>query len=191
MSIISIRSKMSQDFSKGKIYKITNDFNNEVYVGSTCDTVGRRFNKHKSDYKKETNMNTPLYKLMNEIGFERFRIQIIEEYPTEDKYQLRQREGYWIRQLGTLNIRIEDRTKKEWRDENKEKYKDYHKTHWQQYFEENKDEYNEKRRNDYSNRKSEIRIRMICECGTDVCKRDLAKHLKTQKHTKLLETKNN
>ena len=30
---------MSQDFGKGKIYKITNDYNDEVYVGSTCDTL--------------------------------------------------------------------------------------------------------------------------------------------------------
>ena len=27
---------MSQDFNKGKIYKITNDYNDDIYVGSTC-----------------------------------------------------------------------------------------------------------------------------------------------------------
>jgi hypothetical protein len=30
---------MPQDFSKAKIYKITNDFDDDVYVGSTCDTL--------------------------------------------------------------------------------------------------------------------------------------------------------
>ena len=31
---------------------------------------------------------------MNEIGFERFRIELIENYPSQDKYQLIQREGH-------------------------------------------------------------------------------------------------
>ena len=65
---------MSQDFNKGKIYKITNDFNDEVYVGSTCDTLNRRFINHKQESKVERSKNRPIYKLMNEIGFEIFRI---------------------------------------------------------------------------------------------------------------------
>jgi hypothetical protein len=36
-------------------------------------------------------------------GYERFRIKLIEEYPCEDKYQLLQREAYYIRQIGTMN----------------------------------------------------------------------------------------
>ncbi len=47
---------------------------------------------------------------MNEIGFDRFRIQLIEDYPCSDKYELRQREGYWIRQMGTLNMKVAGRT---------------------------------------------------------------------------------
>ena len=103
---------MSQDFSKAKIYKITNDFNNEVYIGSTCNTLNRRFIKHKSDSKRDENKNRPIYKLMNEIGFERFRIQLIEDYHCEDKYQLRQREGHFIREQGTLNKLVAGREKK-------------------------------------------------------------------------------
>jgi hypothetical protein len=38
----------------------------------------------------------PIYKLMNEIGFERFRIELIEDYPCQDAYQLRQREGHFM-----------------------------------------------------------------------------------------------
>jgi len=44
---------MKVDYSKGKIYKITNDFNDEIYVGSTCDTLVKRFSNHKKDSKKE------------------------------------------------------------------------------------------------------------------------------------------
>ena len=94
---------MSQDFGKGKIYKITNDYNDEVYVGSTCDLLTKRFSNHKHSLNNTKKKNRPLYKLMNEIGFERFRIELIEEYPCQDKYQLRQREGHFIREIGTLN----------------------------------------------------------------------------------------
>ncbi len=40
---------MKVDFSKGKIYKVTNDYNNDIYIGSTCDTLKSRFRKHKSE----------------------------------------------------------------------------------------------------------------------------------------------
>ena len=43
---------------------------------------------------------------MNEIGETRFRIQLICDYPCEDKYQLKQKEGEYIRDLGTLNKQI-------------------------------------------------------------------------------------
>jgi Uri superfamily endonuclease len=94
---------MSRDFSKGKIHKITNDYNDDVYVGSTCDTLGKRFSRHKIDMKQKKKKNYRLYKLMNEIGFKHFRIQIIIDYPCEDVYQLTQKEGEYIRLLGTLN----------------------------------------------------------------------------------------
>jgi hypothetical protein len=37
-------NRMSRNYSKGKIYKITNDYNNEIYVGSTCDEINKRMN---------------------------------------------------------------------------------------------------------------------------------------------------
>ena len=108
---------MSQDFGKGKIYKITNDYNDDIYIGSTCDLLTKRFSKHKNDSKNEKKKNSPIYKLMNEIGYERFRIELIENYPCQDKYQLIQREGHYIRELGTLNKRIEGRSQEEYKKE--------------------------------------------------------------------------
>ena len=109
---------MKVDYSKGKIYKITNDFNNDIYVGSSCDTLIKRFSYHKKDSKKEKNKGHPFYTLMNEIGHTRFRIQLIEDYPCEDKYQLRQKEGEYIRQMGPLNKYIAGRTITEYRQDN-------------------------------------------------------------------------
>ena len=80
---------MIKDFSNGKIYKISNDFNNDIYIGSTCDDLKKRFSYHKYDRHKPNKLHLPLYKLMNEIGFERFRIDLIELYPSKDVYDLR------------------------------------------------------------------------------------------------------
>jgi group I intron endonuclease len=101
---------MSQDLSKDKIYIITNDFNDEVYVGSTCDTLVKRFSAHKSSTNKSEKMQRPLYTLMREIGTERFRMELIEDYPCEDKYQLRQKEGEYIKLMELLKKNYNDIT---------------------------------------------------------------------------------
>ena len=95
---------MSQKLQNAKIYKITNDYNDDIYVGSTCDTLNRRFIRHKVESKWERNKKTLFYQLINEIGFTRFRIELVEDFPCNDKYQLRQHEGYYIRKIGTLNM---------------------------------------------------------------------------------------
>jgi hypothetical protein len=166
---------MSRDFSKGKIYKITNDYNDDVYVGSTCDTLGRRFSRHKADMKREKCKNRKLFMLMNEIGFERFRIQLIIDYPCEDQYQLGQKEGEYIRLIGTLNKRIEGRTKKEYYENNKDKVKEYYENNKdkvqeyrennkyiikevkKEYYETNKDDIKEKQKIYYHNNKDKIK----------------------------------
>ena len=57
---------------------------------------------------------------MINIGTENFYIELIEKYPCECRDELRAREGTWIRQIGTLNARIEFRSKEEWYNDNKE-----------------------------------------------------------------------
>jgi group I intron endonuclease len=126
---------MKVEYLNAKIYKITNDFNSEVYVGSTCDTLVKRFSGHKRTMKEKPGRT--LYKLMNEIGFERFRIELIENYSCEDKYQLRQREGYFIREMGTLNEQIAGRNEKDYYVDTKEKRLEYAKEYRQN--EENKE----------------------------------------------------
>ncbi len=190
---------MSQDFGKGKIYKITNDYNDEVYIGSTCDLLTKRFSYHKCDHIKERCKNIPIYKLMNEIGFERFRIELIEDYQCQDKYQLRQREGHFIRELATLNKRIEGRTKQEYKEYYQEYFKKYQETnkdkiqeHKKEIYEANKDKIleNQKqyRENNKDNNKDKRKEKITCECGSIICKSDIIKHKKTIKHQELMKT---
>ncbi len=164
---------MKVDYSKGKIYKITNDYNNDIYVGSTCDTLAKRFSHHKKDSKKERCQNMKVYRLMNEIEFERFRIELIENCPCEDKYQLRQKEGYYIRQMGTLNMKIECRTSKEWEEDNKDYMQEFRTAYEklrirpQEYYEKRKD-------------------KITCDCGLMILKCNVAQHKKSQYHARIL-----
>ena len=128
---------MSQDFTKAKIYKITNDYNDEVYIGSTCNKLTKRFSQHRNHCKNEDKKNSPLYSLMNEIGETRFRIQLICDYPCEDKYQLKQKEGEYIRDLGTLNKQIAGRTQQQYKEEHKEYYQEVKKKSAEKHKEEN------------------------------------------------------
>jgi len=56
------------NYSNGKIYKICNTINDDVYVGSTTQSLSKRFSRHKESSKQSTKCNYKLYQTMNEIG---------------------------------------------------------------------------------------------------------------------------
>ncbi len=183
------------DFQKGKIYKITNDYNDEIYIGSTCDTLVKRFSSHKKASNNHNDKHRPLYQLINEIGFNRFRIQLIEDYPCEDRYQLRQKEGQYIRQIGTLNNIIAGRTGIEYRLENKEKLKEYNNSEKVKELrkiyrkkDENKEKKRERDKNYKENNSEKINLIkkeiIVCECGGNFQRDGLARHKRTAKHTR-------
>ena len=193
---------MSQDFGKGKIYKITNDYNDDVYVGSTCDLLTKRFSSHKGNLNCKIRQKIPIYKLMNEIRLERFRIELSENYPCVDKYQLRQREGHFIRQFGTLNKLIAGRSKQENYEDNKEHYLEYKKDHYKvnkehyqeiqkKYQEDNKEQIQKQRKSYYESNKDKIldeqKVKITCECGCIVNKHDLPRHKRSIKHQELMK----
>ena len=64
---------------------------------------------------------------MNDVGIEHFYIELVKETPCENIEQLRAIEGQYIRELGTLNHRVEGRAKKQYTDDNKEKKAEYDK----------------------------------------------------------------
>ena len=181
---------MKVDYSKGKIYKITNDFNDDVYIGSTCDTIVKRFSIHRTSCYNKVKKDRPLYKLMNNIGFERFRIELICEYPCEDKYQLRQKEGEYIRNLGTLNCCIAGRDNKQYKEDYKEKFDEYHKD----YREINKEIIAQKDKAYYEKNKDTILTRqkqdVLCECGCSITSCHLQRHRRTKKHIDLMNNIN-
>ena len=204
-------------YQKGKIYKIWNDINDEIYVGSTCCMLCKRMSKHRDSMKVPDKQHRSLYQLMAELGKEKFHIELVEEFLCNNVKQLKSREGHYIRQIGTLNMRIEGRTQKEYRDGHKEEmseyqqiYREAHKServeYLKKYTQENKHktaQYEKERcrknqevlcqykKEWYNKKKEAIReqgsVKMNCPCGSVFRCGEKARHLKSAKHKKYEE----
>ena len=55
-------------YKKGEIYKILNNIDADVYIGSTCDTLSRRTSKHKTFAK--INHHSLIYRHMVQVSVE-------------------------------------------------------------------------------------------------------------------------
>lgn len=85
----------------GKIYKITNDINNKVYIGKTLLTIEKRFQQHCQEANKETKQHRPLYSAMKKYGIEHFNIVLVEEVEIS---KLSEREQYWIEYFNSFHF---------------------------------------------------------------------------------------
>ena len=99
----------------GKIYKIINNIDDDIYIGSTTNSLHLRFAVHILTAKYIKSKNRLLYKKINELGIEHFKIELVDEITCDDKKDLHALEGYYILQYGTLNHNLAGRSIKEWR----------------------------------------------------------------------------
>jgi hypothetical protein len=188
------------DYSKGKIYTIRCKTNNEyIYVGSTCKTLSQRIAGHRHHSKQ-----FPSKMFYSKVeDWNDWYIELYQDFPCERKEQLAKKEGEVIRQIGTLNQLIAGRNLEEWKDEggrekrqiynqlyrdkNKEKLSDDKK----QYYIDNKEKLDEYFENYYETHKNEINIQkreeIICDCGCKTSRGHLARHIKTEKHLKMIK----
>lgn len=150
------------------IYKIWSDKCQECYIGSTIQSLNRRFTNHKSDYLNIKNKNFSYYKLFDKYGMENFCIELLEEL--DDINQLKIREQYWI-----------DNTKNTVNNRNAFGHKDYS-NQQKEYYENNKEykieyqkEYREKNKEKIYKRLSE---KIQCECGSFISRSNLTRHKK-------------
>ena len=98
-------------YQNSKIYAIRNTIDNDIYIGSTTTSLCQRMTKHRSAAKTRPSMQKVTAK-MNELGVDNFYIELIENFPCENVELLRKREGELIRELATLNAKIEGRTQR-------------------------------------------------------------------------------
>jgi len=172
------------NYQNSKIYSIRSHLTDDVYIGSTIETLANRLAGHKRNYKKwlnKTTNYTSSFKLI-EKDFENCYIELVENYPCNSKNELCRREGEIIRATTCVNKCIAGRTDKEYREDHKQSIAEYKK----QYRENNKEQLLENAKQYYENNKETIvekkRQKYTCECGTTLRKNDKSRHEKTKKH---------
>ena len=186
------------NYSNGKIYKIVNDIDDKIYVGSTTQTLNKRFNRHKS--KSKQSQDRTIYKHFNIIGWDHVTIKLIENYVCSCKYELEKRERYWIDTLNSsLNIIVPTRTQKEHYELNKDRILTYNRNYRlaniekckkrdRDYYIKNKQRILDRDKRYYLSKRDELATKVTCECGKVVSKSGLTAHKKTQKHIKIIST---
>jgi len=139
---------MPIDYSKGKIYCIRSPNTDLIYIGSTCQKLSQRMGEHRINIKKNRNTTS---KIIFEYG-EPY-IELLENYPCNNKEELLKKEGEHIRTNNCCNKYIAGRTHKQYYEDNKEQQDEQHK----QYYEINKEKIKEYVKEYYETNKEKIK----------------------------------
>ena len=92
---------------KGNIYCIYH--NNKIcYVGSTIQTLDRRWNDYRSKHAnpKTYDYKTKMSTMMREHGFSNFKMELLEKVEVKDRMELFSREGGWMDTFEELGIEL-------------------------------------------------------------------------------------
>jgi len=174
---------MPVNYQLGKVYSIRSYLTDDVYYGSTCETLAKRLYGHRRQYARyQKGTLKARYSSFKLIEQPDHYIELVENCPCNDRGELHRREGQIIRANPCVNKRIEGRTDAEYRNDNVERIKQQKK----QYNEKNRDYINRRQRIYRQKNKDAIRRRRCqkveCDCGGKYTLRDKAKHLKSKKH---------
>ena len=181
------------NYANGKIYKIINDVNGMVYVGSTTRKLCERMSNHRGNYKYK---RTSTYEKFGNIAD--CKIILIENCNCNNKEQLLQKERYYIESMECVNKEIPCRSDKEYKEYQKEYHKEYRINNkdklleqQKEYNEKNKDKIKEYHKEYYINNKEKIeeqkKIKFTCKCGSTFRKSDKLRHERSIKHQKYIE----
>ena len=84
------------NYKNGKIYKICNNINDMIYIGSTAIPLNKRMSTHRTYTNKQYRKNVKLYKYMHELGMHNFNIVLIENYSCNNREELLKHERYYF-----------------------------------------------------------------------------------------------
>ena len=138
----SNESEEDDKYNNGKIYKLvcTDGY---YYIGSTSQMLYLRLNHHKSASKIGKSC---VYNHINMIGWDKVKIELIEDYPCNNKKELNKREEFYIDKFKSklcLNMISAYRSKQN-RKEKQKKYFESHKEDIMKYYREYNEENKEK-----------------------------------------------
>jgi hypothetical protein len=166
-------------FQHAKIYKIDNDIDQLIYVGSTIQPLNQRFTNHKCASKLHPNIK--LYKHFAKLGVEHFKIKLIKNYPCAGKLELAiEEERYKIMLNAQLNTRRAHRTA----EQQKEQDNDWHAQNYQN----NRAKINLKHSEYREKNRAKINESLLCKvCGKTYTRSCKARHCRSKRHQKCLK----
>jgi hypothetical protein len=92
------------DYSQGKIYKIVCNKTGLIYIGSTYRTLDERLKEHEYDCKRYLNKKSNhLISSIYVIYYNNYTIELIENYPCQNRRELEKREFHYISNLDCVN----------------------------------------------------------------------------------------
>ena len=137
------------NYQLSKIYKIYSPSKNLVYIGSTTQALSQRLGEHLRNYKAYKNDNTKTcFSSFIILDCDDYKIELVEEYPCNNRQQLCKKEGEYIKNIECCNKNVAGRTFQEYdrlRSETEER-KVYKKEHGKQYRIDNADKIKEQKR---------------------------------------------
>jgi len=168
-------------YENGKIYKLVDNTNGNIYIGSTAEPLlARRLAKHKNNYK--TYLHKKYHFLTSFIIMENqdYDIVLIENFPCSSKDELHARERFFIESLDCVNKQRPGRTHKEHYLDNRERILEYSK----QYRIKNKERISEYNKQPEQRVKINLRQRRIvdCPCGKNFSYGHRSRHEKSKRH---------
>ena len=144
MSSVNLESE--NKYMRSKIYAIRSKTSPKYYIGSTTLDLKLRHKLHKYHYTRYMSDKFNYMTSFEIIKFEDSFIELIEEYPCNNKYELHQREGQHIRSHRKLTVchlvnkKLDGRTPQEYITDNidsikqyRKEYRDINKVYYQQY----------------------------------------------------------
>ena len=194
---------MDDSYQRSKIYSIRSHQTDLVYIGSTIQPLHKRLYEHRKHYKRWLNDEYNYTTSYEVIQYDDHYIELVEEYPCNSKLELLRREGQVIRETENCCKIIPSRTKTEWYQDNRDKILEQ----MAKYYQDNKDKLVEIHANYYQNNREKIleqianyyqenrdkiskkgKVKVVCECGSEIRKSDLPRHKRTKKHQSYLES---
>ena len=185
--------KLREKLDNAKIYKIVDNTNDNIYIGSTCNSLKTRLAVHKSGYNhflKGIINNVRSFDILKNNDY---KIELLEDCDIKTKQELLARERFYIENNECLNKnmpgRYDNGTQQYHKDyyiDNKDKIDDYHK----EYNAKNKDKIDDYHKDYYIHNKEKINEKFDCVCGGKFTHKHKSQHLKTTKHLNYLESQN-
>jgi len=167
-------------YQQGKIYKIVCDKTDLVYYGSTIDKLGKRFQHHKCNHKRNKKHASQILLEMGEC-----KIELVEYFPCNSKKELLERENYYIENNKCCNYRLS------YVKDMRERRKVHDKKHYEKYREKYLKKFEEYRTENKEKLYARAGQKIECaDCGRFVRRGDIARHKKSKVHLDSLTTNN-